>query len=146
MEEIIIQEMSESDLKYFEKYLISEFDEFWSFNILKQDFNNDNTYYFVAKQNDEIVGFAGLMIIIDEANIMNIVTKKVKRNLGIGSKLLENLIQFSKEKNQKSITLEVDEQNNPAIKLYEKYNFKIVGKRKNYYHNNNDALLMTLFL
>lgn len=146
MEEIIIQEMSESDLKYFETHLIPEFDEFWSYSILEQDFKNENTYYFVAKQKDEIVGFAGIIIIIDEANIMNIVTKKNKRNLGIGSKLLDKLIDFSKEKNQKSITLEVDEQNKPAIKLYEKYNFKIVGQRKKYYHNDNDALLMTLSL
>ena len=100
----------------------------------------------IAKQNEEIVGFAGLMIILDEASIMNIVTKKDRRGLGIGSKLLEKLIDFSKEKNQKSITLEVDEQNKPAIKLYEKYNFKTVGKRKNYYHNDNAAILMTLFL
>ena len=38
MKEIIIEEMTESDLKYFETCLLTDFDEFWSFNVLKQDF------------------------------------------------------------------------------------------------------------
>lgn len=146
MEDIIIQEMTESDLKYFESALTSEFDEFWSYKILEQDFKNENAKYYIAKKDDEIVGFFGLMIVFDEATIMNIVTKKNKRNLGIGSKLLEKIIDLSKEKSLKSITLEVDEENKPAIKLYEKYKFEVVGKRKNYYHNDNAAILMTLFL
>ena len=146
MENLVIQKMTDDDLKYFESCLISDFDEFWNYNILNQDYKNENTEYYIAKKDDEIVGFFGIMIILDEATIMNIVTKKNKRNLGIGSALLETIINLSKEKHLKSITLEVDEVNIPAIKLYEKYNFQTVGKRKNYYHNNNAAILMTLFL
>ena len=141
---IKILPMTQKDLLYFENNLITEFDEFWNYSILKQEFFNDNTTYIVAKQNDEIVGFAGILAIIDEANIMNIVTKKNKRNLGIATLLLNELINISKSKNLKSITLEVNEKNTPAIKLYEKFKFEVVGVRKKYYNNTASAILMTL--
>jgi len=77
---------------------------------------------------------------------MNIVVKKNKRNLGIGSLLLKYIIDYSEKNKISSITLEVNENNIPAIKLYEKYNFQKVGLRKKYYNNTDDALIMTLKL
>ncbi len=55
---------------------------------------------------------------------MNIVVRKDKRNLGIGSKLLEEILKLSNELKAKTITLEVNENNLPAIKLYQKYGFQ----------------------
>lgn len=143
---ITICKMCDKDLLYLEGNLITEFDNFWNYEILKQEFLNTNTTYIVAKQNETIVGFAGILTIIDEANIMNIVTKKDKRNLGIGTLLLQNLIQISKEQNLNSVTLEVNEHNIPAIKLYEKFNFTKVGLRKKYYNNTDSAIIMTLYI
>lgn len=60
-----------------------------------------------------------------------------------GSFLLENLISFAKEFNIKVITLEVNECNISAIKLYDKFNFEKVGVRKKYYDGKNDAIIMT---
>ena len=76
---------------------------------------------------------------------MNIVTKKDKREKGIGSALLQEIINFAKQKKAKTITLEVNENNKPAIKLYEKFNFKQVGLRKKYYNGIYDAILMTRY-
>ena len=141
---ITISPMTQEDLLFLEKNLITEFDDFWNYSILKQEFYNENTTYIVAKQDKQIIGFAGFLTIIDEANIMNIVTKKDKRNLKVGSLLLENLIKICKQKKLKSITLEVNEDNIPAIKLYEKFNFNKVGIRKKYYNNTESAIIMTL--
>ena len=58
--------------------------------------------------------------------------------------LLEKLIEVSKKENVNSLTLEVNETNTYAIKLYEKYNFKKIGLRKNYYAQNENAIIMTL--
>lgn len=138
--------LTPEDLQSLKQNLQTEFDEFWSYSILEQEVNNENTTYIVAKQNDEIVGFAGLLIVLDEATVMNIVTKKDKRHLGIGTMLLENLITISKNNNVKTITLEVNENNASAIKLYEKFNFKTVGTRKKYYNNTDTAILMTLYI
>ena len=101
-----------------------------------------DSHYIVAKQNKEIVGFAGIVKIIDEINIMNIVVKKDKRKLKIGSKLLEEIFKIAKQVNAKVITLEVNKNNIPAIKLYQKYGFKQIGLRKKYYNNTDDALLL----
>ena len=78
-------------------------------------------------------------------HITNIVTKISKRHIGIASKLLEKLIETSKENNATLLTLEVNEKNSNAIKLYEKYKFKKIGCRKNYYKQNENAIIMTLF-
>ncbi len=142
----IISKMAEADLAYFETALKQDFDEFWNYSVLKQEFYGENTTYLVAKYDDEIVGFAGILTILDEANIMNIVTKQNKRGLGIATCLLQELINISKEKGMKSITLEVNEHNKPAINLYNKFEFKKVGTRKKYYSNGDTAILMTLSL
>lgn len=143
---IEVSQMSNDDLLDLKDSLLNEFDDFWTYNILEQEFNNENTTYIVAKDDNLVVGFAGILVIMDEANIMNIVTKKDKRKLGIGSLLLEKLIEISKLKKLASITLEVNKKNIPAINLYKKYNFQQVGIRKKYYDNTDAAILMTLYL
>ena len=110
-EKIKILPMTEADIEEISPNFQTEFDEFWNINNLKNDFQNPNSTYFVAKLDNEIVGFAGFLNICDEANIMNIVTKINKRHLGIGSKLLSQLITSAHEQNCKSITLEVNEHN-----------------------------------
>ena len=142
-EKIKIEEMNSDYIKSLEPNF-NNFDKFWNIQNLKSDFENPNSYYFVASIDNEIVGFAGILKIMDEANIMNIVTKIDKRKLGIGSKLLEELIKKSKELGCSSITLEVNEHNLPALHLYEKFNFKRIGLRKKYYNNTDDAILMSL--
>lgn len=113
---------------------------------LKRKFIGETTTYIIAKYGHEIVGFAGIKQILDEADVMNIVTKKTYRKMGIGALLLHNLINIAKEKNMKTITLEVNENNIPAINLYKKFNFEQVGLRKKYYNNADAAILMTLCL
>jgi ribosomal-protein-alanine N-acetyltransferase len=140
----MISEMNLQDLENIKGCLLTDFDNFWSYNILKQELENGKSKYFVAKQENEIVGFAGILLIIDQVNIMNIVVKKDKRNFGIGSSLLEEIIRYSKIHNATSITLEVNEKNIPAIKLYKKYGFKQVGLRRKYYNNEDNAILMDL--
>lgn len=145
-EKIKIFEMSHDDVELIAKNFNIEFDEFWSIDNLKNDFNNPNSSYFIAKLDDEIVGFVGTLKIVDELNIMNIATKINKRSLGIASKLLLHVIDYSKSIGCKSITLEVNENNLPAIHLYEKFNFKRIGLRKKYYNNTDNAILMTLLV
>ena len=140
----MISEMNLQDLENIKDCLLTDFDNFWSYNILKQELENGKSKYFVAKQENEIVGFAGILLIIDQVNIMNIVVKKDKRNFGIGYLLLEEIIRYSKIHNATSITLEVNEKNIPAIKLYKKYGFKQVGLRRKYYNNEDNAILMDL--
>ena len=140
--DIKIEKMTITDLNNIKDNLNSDFDDFWNYNILKEEIENNNSKYIVAKINDEIVGFAGIKIIMDKADIMNIVTKKSFRNEGIGTLLLENLISIAYELKLSGISLEVNEENLPAIHLYEKFGFQNLGIRKNYYQDKN-AIIMT---
>ena len=67
------------------------------------------------------------------------------RHQGIGSAMLQKLIDFSKN-NAKTITLELIEENPPAISLYKKFGFQIIGKREKYYNGKQAALIMTKYL
>ena len=141
--EVQITEMSLFDLENIKDILISDFDDFWNYNILKEELESSNSKYIIAKTNDgEIIGFAGIKIIVDTADIMNIVVKKSWRKQGVGNLLLSNLISICKISNLSSLSLEVNEDNLPAIHLYEKVGFRQVGLRKNYYCNNNDGVVM----
>ena len=144
--EIKIEEMSLSDLESIKDILISDFDDFWNYNILKEELESPNSKYIIAKTNDgEIIGFAGIKIILDSADIMNIVVKKSWRNQGVGNLLLSNLISICKISNLSSLSLEVNEDNLPAIHLYEKFGFKQVGVRKNYYQDKDGMIMSLLF-
>ena len=132
-----------SDLEEIKNILQTDFDDFWNFEIFKEELANNNSDYLVLRYDDEIVCFGGIKIILDEANIMDIVTRKDKRNQGFARFVLNELINISKEQNCTSITLEVNENNLPAIHLYKLFDFKEVGRRKNYYKNGNTAILMT---
>lgn len=140
---IKIDKMTLLDYEKIKDNLVEEFDEFWTPNILKSELENELSRYIVAKIDDEIVGFAGVIILPDDSEITNIVTKKTMRKKGIGKNLLEKLIEISKEENKTEISLEVNEINEPAIRLYEKFGFEIVGRRKKYYNRVNDAIIMT---
>lgn len=139
-----ISKMTLDDFNLIENSLLTDFDNFWSCSVFKQELECDNSYFIVAKNNnDEIVGFAGLKIILDEADIMNVVVKKSFRNNGLGSILLEHLINYAKSLNLKIIHLEVNEHNLSAIRLYDKFDFKHIGIRKKYYNGESDAIIMS---
>jgi [ribosomal protein S18]-alanine N-acetyltransferase len=146
MNNINISEMLYSDLENIKPILNTDFDDFWSYNILNSELKNLNSSYIVAKNfNNEILGFAGIWKSVDDVHITNIAVKRDFRKNGIGSILLEKLIEMSNIQPFTSLTLEVNAKNEAAINLYKKYNFKQIGLRKKYYNNIDDAIIMTLY-
>ena len=142
--ELQINPMTKEDLLEIKDILLSDFDSFWSYSIWESELSNPNSVYLVAKIQEEIVGLGGYWKAVDDIHLTNIITKKSKRHQGIATKLLANLIELAKLENFLSLTLEVKETNIYAIQLYENYNFKKIGLRKNYYSQNENAILMTL--
>ena len=86
--------------------------------ILKDDLKKENYHYIVVKNNDVIIGYAGISYVIDSADLISIVVGKQYTNMGIASLLISNLIQFCTENNITKILLEVRELNTPAQNLY----------------------------
>ena len=104
MNNIQISKMTLDDFAEIKNLIISDFDDFWDINTLEQELIDSNSCYFVAKIDEQIVGFIGMKHVLDEADIMNVVTKKNKRNLGIGCALLTELINYAKDIGIKKIT------------------------------------------
>lgn len=143
---VTISKMQLIDLEKIKQNLKIDYDDFWNVDTIYEELNSSNSIYIVAKNEEKILGFAGIKIILDEAELMNIVTKKDARNLGIATEMMKEIINLCKENNIKKINLEVNTKNSVAIKLYKNYNFTEVGLRKKYYNNTDDALLLTLNL
>lgn len=144
MTNINISKMTIDDLDSIKNILETDFDNFWSYNILKEELNNPRSYYIIAKKNEEILGFAGIINTVDQYEITNIVVKKNYRKKGVGTLLLNNLIEFVKKNKPEKIYLEVNCNNKSAIALYKKHGFIECGLRKKYYSNTDDAILMHL--
>lgn len=143
MEKIIVDYMTLDDFEIIKDRLQEEFDEFWTPGVLFSELKNENTKYIVLKENNNIVGFAGIWITPDTVELNNIVIKKDSRGKGYSKILLEKLIEISEETSREIFTLEVSEENIVAINLYKKYGFEKVGLRKNYYKGKYDAILMS---
>ena len=133
--------MNMSDLEEIKDILVSDFDDFWTYSILKDELNCSSSHYIVAKLNNEIVGFGGIKVVLDSADIMNIVVKKNFRNLGIGTSILNEIVALCLSLNLSSITLEVRKDNEYAISLYKNFGFETLGVRKKYY-NGVDGFIM----
>ena len=146
MDNIQITEMPEADLESISPIFETEFDNFWNVNTLKSEIENSNSTVIIAKHNGEILGFAGIWKAVDVMHIMDIVVAKKYRRQHIGKALLENLLELTIKNNIYELTLEVRQDNIPAISLYTKYNFQKIGERKNYYGANNNAIIMTLYI
>jgi len=141
-----IEKMTLEDFEVIKENLLNDFDEFWTANVLKSELENENSKYIVAKENNEIVGFAGIIITPIDIEITNIVTKKTNRKKGIGKQLLDRLIEMAKQKEFELMSLEVNEKNIAAIHLYENSGFKKIGIRKKYYNGVDNAIIMTKVL
>ncbi len=137
-----IRKMNLEDFDQIKKSLETDFDNFWSPSVLEMSLKYEDSFYLVAILDNEIVGFAGYRVILDTADIENIVVKKSFRNKNIGTKLFEALIESIENSKIKIINLEVNQENTVAIKLYKNFGFKEQGIRKNYYKNHTNALLM----
>jgi [ribosomal protein S18]-alanine N-acetyltransferase len=102
-------------------------------------------YFKVVRFNDETVAFIIAKVMNHECEILNLGVEISMRKKKLASKLLNNLIDFSKVLNIKQIFLEVRVSNTAAVNLYDKFKFNEIGYRPNYYITENgreDALIM----
>ena len=99
---------------------------------------NPNETIYIYKENNINKGFIHIQNRLDIIDLLNIIVKPEYQNQGIGSVLLKYIID---NKQDKKIMLEVRSKNINAIKLYQKYDFKIINIRKNYY-KDDDAIIM----
>ncbi len=134
-------------LEHIDQIMVIEklsFDIPWSRNAFVEELTkNKFARYFAAIVGDMAVGYAGMWKICDEGHITNIAVHPEYRGNGIGSLLLEKVIDSCKAESITGLTLEVRRSNVVAQRLYGKYGFSVAGSRKAYYADNGeDALIM----
>lgn len=117
----------------------------WSLHDYEESFKNPNHYFIGCSIEDKLIGICAYSLVLDEAEILQIVISKEEQSNGYGYQLLSHICNLVTKQKATQIFLEVMIGNNNAINLYDKLGFNIVGKRKNYYRvdgKNIDAILM----
>ena len=117
----------------------------WSRNMLAEELDNACSAFLVAvDETNRVVGYAGLMVVLDEGYITNVAVHPDFRRRGIAQKLLDVFENFAVANKLAFLTLEVRESNYGAIALYGSRGYRASGRRKNYYeHPKEDAVIMT---
>ncbi|MBU1754096.1 ribosomal protein S18-alanine N-acetyltransferase [bacterium] len=115
----------------------------WSERLFINELENNNSYFLTIKIRNELIGYAGFWLIVDEAHIVNLAVHPEFRRQGMGGMLLKNILDMAKQKGALKATLEVRETNTPANLLYERLGFVCVALRKGYYADTKEhAVIM----
>ena len=119
----------------------------WSRNMLAEELDNLLSAFLVAlDDNDKVVGYAGVQVILDEGYITNVAVFPEYRRLGVAAKIIDVYMNFAAANDLAFLTLEVRPSNEAAIALYRRFGFEEVGRRKNYYDlPKEDALILTRY-
>lgn len=140
----IIENMEESDLKEVAEIEQKSFSDPWSLSMFRSELSNPASHTWIIKDSPGvIVGYICFWIIFDEVHLLNLAVHPGYRRRGIGSLLLTSSIDFWKKTGIRGVYLEVRESNIPAKRLYEKFGFRVIGRRYGYYKRPvEDALVM----
>ena len=112
-------------------------DDFW------REARNELATYIVGELDGKIVAYAGAWVSFNQAEVMSVAVVPELRGQGVGTILFGELIQAVKARGATAITLEVRPSNTAAIKLYQSFGLRSVGRRRGYYlDNGEDALIM----
>ena len=108
--------------------------------MLENELENEFMCFLSAKDSKKVLGYIGAYVINGELEILNFVVDGLHQRTGIGTLLFNELL--NRYPDAKTVVLEVREQNEKGINFYKKNNFNVISKRKHYYKNGDDALVM----
>ena len=142
-----IQDVREEQLDQIEQLEQLCFSVPWPRDALRGQLPDDNHVFLAATDGGRVLGYVGMMFVLDEGYISNVAVAPAFRRRGIADALIAELLRRADALSLSFVTLEVREHNIPAISLYENNGFVRVGLRKNYYQKPcENAVLMTRYL
>jgi ribosomal-protein-alanine N-acetyltransferase len=137
-----IRPMSRSDIPAVAELESEIYDQPWSPRVFFDELAMANRRYLVAKDGaDFVLGYCGLLIVEEDAHVTTIAVAPTSRGHQLGTRLMLEMVDAALDAGTRHLTLEVRVSNDPAQKLYERFGFEPVGRRKNYY-KDEDALVM----
>ena len=138
--------MKEADVPFVAVLEKKCFSKPWSEKMLQSELEKERCDFFVLVQNDEIKGYIGSHIILDECFVANVAVDPSSRRNGFGAALVKRVVENAKRGGCSFVSLEVRESNLPARSLYSSLGFEIAGRRKSFYSDpTEDGLIMTEF-
>ena len=120
----------------------------WSKRMLGEELDNACAAFLVAEdaETGTVLGYAGLLAMMDEGYITNVAVFPEYRRCGIAARIIEVFMNFARANKLAFLTLEVRPSNAAAIALYQSFGFEEVGRRRNYYDlPKEDALILTRY-
>lgn len=123
-----------------------EFDLPWGRQATLDSLNNPAFECYGLKNSEGLWAMISVMNVASECEILRVVVDKKARELGLGGRIISQIIDLKRGQGMESLFLEVNERNFPALSLYQKSGFQSVGERKKYYKNIDSAILMKLSL
>ena len=123
---------------------VASFSTPWSKRALALDLENPLSHYILLEDDQgKVLGYGGMMKLVDEGHILNIALAPEARGKGYSHRLMEAMLDLAQDLGIRAMTLEVRPSNEPALALYEGFGFQVGGRRKNYYiDNQEDALIL----
>lgn len=141
---MLIRPMTKEDCEQVAAIEAVSFSLPWSRNAFLDTVDRENYRYFVAEEEEEILGYCGFCFVLDEAEIPNVCVKAEARKKGVGKQMMTALLDAARELGIVVLYLEVRESNAPARCLYESLGFAADGIRKNFYEQPvENAVLMS---
>ncbi|NLM69153.1 MAG: ribosomal protein S18-alanine N-acetyltransferase [Firmicutes bacterium] len=143
-DQLWIDKMNVSDIPGVQVIERHSFTTPWSMQaFITEITENDCAHYLVMRRVEQVVGYIGMWVIVDEGHITNVAVHPVWRRQGIGTKLLKAMDRLAYELGVRKMTLEVRVSNHKAQALYRKLGYRDAGIRPKYYlDNGEDALIM----
>jgi len=140
---INIRPMQEEDISEVESIERASFPSPWTSRLFYLEMKKKEfAYYYILEFNGKVVGYTGYWKVQDEAHIVTFAIHPFYRRRGLGKLLLSYILEETKKKGIKKVTLEVRESNYPAQKLYERVGFKKVAIRPGYYHDTGEDAII----
>lgn len=135
--------MTEADIEAVLKIEYAAFSHPWTRGLFLDSLKTYDCW--VMFEGSQQVGHGIIQVILDEAHLLNITIKAESQGRGLGLQLLEHLMQHARSRGANDCFLEVRASNQSAYRLYERYGFNEVGRRRDYYPavgGREDALVM----
>lgn len=147
--EVALRRLTRADLETVMVIERAAFKHPWSTELFAKELEHDWSTVLVAEEaslaGPRIVGFIIFWLVHDEIHVLNVATDPAHRGRGVARTLLDECLSQGKAKGARLATLEVRRSNDAALRLYDRYGFRRVGVRANYYEDEGeDAIVMVM--
>lgn len=118
------------------------FSQPWSYSLFLSEISNRVASYFVALWHEKVIGYIGLWLLFEEAHITTFAIHPAYRRKGFGKRLFAYALRYAQLRGCKEVLLEVRVSNLVAQNLYREFGFLPIGRRRRYYADGEDAIVM----